>query len=204
MANGYLLSILLPTIHDHQLPFAKLITEITNQLAKNGIWNEIEVLYELDDRTMSIGNKRQLLLERSQGDFVVFIDSDDWIPHDYCLTLWAIIKENTGIDCIGFMQQCSYNGRKNGIACLSNEWDRWGERVHNYDYVRTPFFPNPIRREIALEIGYRDMRFGEDKDFSDRLKASGLIKNEYCIDKIMYYYQYIHAPHEAKYGKPKK
>lgn len=204
MANGYALSVLLPTIHDHAAPFERLHSELMAQCFRDGIWNEIEILFELDDRTMSIGNKRQLLLERSQGDFVCFIDADDWIPNDYCLTLWAIIKENPQIDCIGFMQECSYNGRKNGKASLSNEWDRWGERIHNYDYVRTPFFPNPIRREIALEIGYRDMRFGEDKDFSDRLKASGLIKDEYCIDKIMYYYRYIHDSHENKYGKPKK
>ncbi len=204
MANGICLSILLPTIYEHQAMFDKLHKELKNQCQKAGIWNEIEILFELDDRTMSIGNKRQLLLERSLGKFVTFIDADDWIPEDYCLTFWNIIKENPEIDCIGFMQQCSHNGQGAKIACLSNEWDAWQEKVQGFDYVRTPFFPNPIKREIAIQIGYRDMRFGEDKDFSDRLKASQLVKNEYCIDKIMYYYRYQHGSHEQKYGKPKK
>lgn len=203
MANGIRLSILIATITGREQSFNNLVEKLLDQLTVNGIWNEIEVIYECDDRTMSIGNKRQLLLERSYGDFVVYIDDDDDVPNDYCITIWKTIATRPYYDCIGFLQQCTFNGGREKLASLSNKWDAWAEKKDGFDYVRTPFFPTPIRRDIAIQIGYKDMRFGEDHDFSIRLKESGLIKNELFLDKIMYYYQYTHAPHAEKYGTTK-
>lgn len=204
MANGIVLSILIPTIFGREERFKKLHDHVQDQLINEGIWNEVEIVSECDDRTMSIGDKRQLLLSRSYGDFVTFIDDDDAVPDDYCLTLWNTLTDYPDIDCIGFLQQCTFDGGKPKSSSLSNRWADWAENTGGYDYVRTPFFPTPIRRDIAVEIGYRDMRFGEDHDFARRLKESGLIKNEIFLNRIMYYYQYTHAPHAIKYGTTNK
>lgn len=204
MANGIVLSILIPTIIGREEQFNNLYAFLTEQLDRDGIWNEVEIVSECDDRTMSIGTKRQVLLNRSYGDFVVFIDDDDSIPDDYCLTIWQAIKDNPGIDAIGFLQKCTFNQGAAVIASLSNQWDAWGEYKGGYRYVRTPFFPTPMLREYAVAIGYNDMRFGEDHDFSIRLKEAGLIKNELFIPRMMYHYQYTHAPHAEKYGEVKK
>lgn len=203
MANGILISILIPTITGREKQFEKLYNKLYSQLKNEGIWNEVEIVSECDDRTMSIGDKRQLLLSRSYGDYVVYIDDDDDCPEDYCITLWLALKENPEIDCIGFLQQCTFNNTVVKMASLSNKWEVWAENTGGFGYVRTPFFPNPMRRDIAVEIGYKDMRFGEDHDFSIRLKEAGLIKNEHFIDRIMYYYQYTYAPHAEKYGTVK-
>ena len=203
MANGIVLSICIPTIFGREAQFNKLKNKLTDQLESQGIWNEIEIIHECDDRTMSIGDKRQKLLERTYGDFVVYIDDDDDVPGDYCIALWRAIKDNTDIDCIGFLQDCVFDGWLHKSACLSNEYPGWAENVGAFQLVRTPFFPTPIKRDIAIQIGYRDMRYGEDHDFSKRLKESGLIKKEHFINKVMYIYQYTFAPHEEKYGKPK-
>lgn len=194
------LSILIPTIYGRELPFNLLVSKLRNQLSNNNIENEVEIVSECDDRTMSIGNKRQLLITKATGDFIVFIDDDDEIPDDYCIRFYNTIKENPTIDCIGFLQQCIFNGGLPIMASLSNRWDDWGEYIGSFRFVRTPFFPTPIKREYALQIGYNNIRFGEDHDFAIRLKQSGLIKNEFFIEKIMYYYQYTYAPHEEKYG----
>jgi glycosyltransferase involved in cell wall biosynthesis len=195
-----LLSILIPTITTRAEPFNKLKAELERQVQEAGIVQDVEIREYCDDRTMSIGNKRQALLEAAQGLFVVFIDDDDWIPEDYCSTLVAAIKQNPSIDCIGFLQQCTFDGGAPKSASLSARWDDWADNHGGFDYVRTTFFPTPVRRYIALQIGYRDLRFGEDHDFARRLKQSGLIKNEYFIDRIMYYYQYTSAPYADKYG----
>ncbi len=203
MANGIRLSILIATIIGREQPFKKLYNKLYNQLQDEGIWNEVEIVSECDDRTMSIGNKRQLLLERSYGEFVVYIDDDDDVPEDYCITIWKAITEKPHLHSIGFLQQCTFNGGPPKSASLSNKWAAWAEKTGGFDWVRTPFFPTPIRRDIAIQIGYKDIRFGEDHDFAIRLKESGLIKNELFIEKIMYYYQYTHAPHAEKYGTTK-
>lgn len=205
MANGIELSILIPTITGRELAFNALYNKLQTQLDNSGIWNEVEIKSECDDRTMSIGNKRQLLLNKCYGEFAVFIDDDDDVPDDYCLTLWKAIKENPGIDSVGFLQQCSFNRSEPVIACLSNRFSGWGEhQLQGFRYVRTPFFPTPIKRDICIQIGYNDMRFGEDHDFAIRLKQSGLIQREHFINKILYYYQYTYAPHEEKYGVKKQ
>lgn len=203
MANGIVLSILIPTIVGREEQFNRLYQKLTGQLAKYGIWNEIEVVTECDDRTMSIGNKRQLLMDKCYGDFVTFIDDDDDIPDDYCLTIWTAIHDNPDADCIGFLQTCIMDGWVKS-ACLSNQFSVWQPNVDGFDYVRTPFFPTPIRRRIAMEIRYADLRYGEDHDFSIRLKESGLIKKEHFINKAMYIYQYTTKPFNEKYGHPEK
>ena len=52
---------------------------------------------------------------------------------------------------------------------------------------------NPIRTDIAKQIGYINLKHGEDLDYSNRLKASGLVKleDEHFIDETMYYYLYV-------------
>lgn len=189
MANGILLSILIPTITGRETQFARLYTHLNDQLYKYGIWNEVEIVSECDDRIMSIGIKRQVLINRSYGEYIVFIDDDDWVPDNYCFALWNVLRNNPETDCIGFLQRCVMDGVVK-TASISHRWPAWQENKGGYDYVRTPFFPTPMRRSIAVEIGYNDMRFGEDHDFSIRLKASGLIKKEEFIYAEMYFYQF--------------
>lgn len=203
MANGIVLSILVPTIVGREQQFKRLQDFLSAQLYSEGIWNEVEIAHECDDRVVSIGVKRQLLLNKSYGDFVVMIDDDDWVPDDYCLTLWQAIKDNPDIDSIGFLQRCIFDGTTLKTASLSNKWKDWYDNLGGFDYVRTPFFPTPMRRDIAVKIGYNDLRFGEDHDFAKRLKASGLIKKELFIDKEMYVYQHTTAPFAEKYGGKK-
>lgn len=202
MSEKYLLSILIPTIIGREEQCHKLLGKLNKQLKDAKIETEVELLIQCDNRQMSIGSKRQLLVNNANGEYIVFIDDDDDIPIDYCTTILDELKRNKDIDCIGFLQSCTFNNSEPVIASLSNRWDDWGEHVGGYRYVRTPFFPTPIRREIVRQVGYSDLRFGEDHDFARRLKSAGLIKKEVFLEKIMYYYQYIYVPHHIKYGQP--
>lgn len=204
MTGEKLLSILIPTIYGREQQFSLLYKKLEQQLYREGIWNEVEIVSECDDRTLTIGAKRQLLAEKGVGLFEVYIDDDDDVPDDYCLSIWQTIKNNPDIDCIGFLQQCTFNNSKPVLASLSNQWTDWGENKGRFRYVRTPFFPTPIKREHILAIGYSDIRYGEDHDFARRLKQAGLCKKEHFIDKIMYFYKYVHQPHNIKYGGPQK
>jgi hypothetical protein len=202
MNGEKLLSILIPTIYGREEPFTRLYTKLQDQLYRDGIWNEVEIVVECDDRALTIGAKRQLLAEKGIGLFEVYIDDDDDIADDYCLAIWSAIKQDPTVDCIGFLQECTFNNGKPVLASLSNQWADWGENKGIFKYVRTPFFPTPIRREHILATGYSDIRYGEDHDFARRLKQSGLCTKEYFINKVMYYYKYVHQPHNIKYGGP--
>jgi glycosyltransferase involved in cell wall biosynthesis len=192
------LSILIATVPERRVPLWHLRTELDKQAQGK----PVEILEELTPRTHrggpSIGAKRQTLLERAQGEYVVFIDDDDKVAPTYLEDILQAIEQKP--DCIGFEIEVHGLSRKPQVASGSNRWEAWAEKVGGYDYVRTIYHKNPVRREIALQIGFKDMCFGEDHDYSQRLKASGLLKTEVYIPKRLYIYRYKHENPKTKYG----
>jgi len=167
---------------------------------------DAEVVVCYDNKEMSIGTKRQKMIEEANGEYVCFIDSDDDVPTYYVKEIFAALDKHP--DCIGF--DIKTIGTKGVLASASNRYSKWEKRERSrrdikkgkgkYDYYRTPYHKTPIRREIALEIGFKDLRYAEDHDFSQRLKQSGLIKTEEYIDRVMYIYKYKEEEFRKKYG----
>lgn len=187
------LSILIPTVVGREEKFLKLF----NSLCENKSF-EYEVAFQKDNKEISIGAKRQSLLEAARGEYIVFIDDDDTVPVYYIERILAAIKAESP-DTIGFLIDCDIEGKKES-AIASNRYEDWCENRDGFRHCRTPYQKTPILKSIALQIGYKDMRYGEDYDYSKRLKKSGLIKSEYFINEVMYFYNYKHEPHNKKYG----
>lgn len=55
-------------------------------------------------------------------------------------------------------------------------------------YYRNPNHLNPVKKELAIQVPYKEINFGEDKDYSERLFP--LLKTEVYISGIIYYYLY--------------
>ena len=56
--------------------------------------DEVEILVEIDNGEKSIGTKRNLLLERAKGDYIVFIDDDDMISDTYVSRILECIDKS--------------------------------------------------------------------------------------------------------------
>lgn len=188
------LSVLIPSTFCRQEMTDKLVSFLFSLKGSE----EAEIVTRFDNKEMSIGAKRQMMLEEAKGEYVVFIDSDDWVSDDYFTEILSALESKP--DCVGFNIKCCGTKFKKGIA--SNRFNDW--RTLYSVYERTPYQKTPIKREIALEIGYIDKRFGEDYVFSKRLKQSGLIKSEVFIDKELYIYRYKYENHKTKYGFDKE
>ena len=188
-----LLSILIATTVSRRELFKKLYYEFFLQTKDL----PVEVLFEEDNKQMSIGAKRHKLLLRSQGQYVVYFDSDDW-PFEYYVSeiLKALEKKP---DCVGFLIHMTTNLKKPQVCCHSLRYKEWKERVDGYDYVRNVTHFNPVRRDYAIKIGFVDMRFGEDKIYSDAITK--LCKTEVFINRKLFHYRYSNAePYKIKYG----
>jgi hypothetical protein len=177
-----------------------LVENVQNQIDDLGVTDQVEILTDIDNREVSIGVKRQRMHERAKGEYVVSIDSDDAIMTDYIAEIWRAIKEQP--DCITFEISCS--GTKGKRANVSNNYPDWKDNFDGFDYVRLPYHKVPIKRSIALQIGFIDLRYGEDYEFSKRLKKSGLIQTEYHIAKPLYHYKFRNEPFRLKYGFNRK
>lgn len=159
--------------------FANLLADLHRQT------NDYNVQVISDDGPGSIGVKRQRLLQAAAGDYVCFIDDDDEVSPVYVSSIVSLLGS---VDAIGFEGEITTNGRHAKRFSISMN--------HNYEekggiYYRYNNHLSPVRREIALKIGYKDMSYGEDHDYATRLHQSGLIKTEHYIYTPMYFYKYI-------------
>jgi hypothetical protein len=186
------LSILIATIESRAALFAELYLKIDRQKTQ-----EVEILSEIDNKQISIGRKRQILLERAKGDYVVFIDDDDDVSMDYIDQILQAIK--TEPDCVGMLIDCDMQGvKQNAIASL--RYKNWGENKDGFKYIRSPYHKTPVKRWIALKAGFPDKRFGEDYEYSMRLINSGLLKTEVMVKSPIYFYRYKYENPKTKYG----
>ena len=93
------LSILIPTVKRHASFLATLLLELNLQAMPYE--GQIEILVD-DSEIDSIGEKRNRLLARSGGKYVVFFDADDRPSPTYISSNMAGIEK--GVDC------CSLKG----------------------------------------------------------------------------------------------
>ena len=192
-----LLTIMLPTTIDRRELFLKLLTKLGNQTR----WwdsNTIEVIWDEDNKQKSIGRKRQELLVRARGTFVVGIDSDDDIADCYVNDIIVALLENPDTDHVGFYEHCTFDGINPKRSIFSIKYKSWGENIDGHDHIRCANPKSVIRREKALQVGYCDCRYGEDIKFSEAVTP--LLKSEVFIEKELYLYRYTTQEHDFKYG----
>lgn len=188
---------MLPTTIDRRETFYPLLEEIKRQIAKNKFQDIVEVIIDEDNKEKSIGKKRQDLLEKATGKYVVGIDSDDWIAKDYLECIITSLQENPSIDHVGFLEDCNIDGAKS-ISIFSINNKVWAENQDGYDHIRCANPKSVILREKALKIGFKDIRYAEDKLFSESITK--LLNSEVFIHKPLYYYRYKKTSHNERYG----
>lgn len=171
-------SILICTIVGREQQLARLHNSIP-------VTEGVEVLTESDNREITTGAKRNILLSRATGKYVAFVDDDDTIFPQYVPEMLKAMSGNP--DAVGFKGWITWNGgqRKEWRISKNYQYTQVGNVFYRYNNHLSP-----VRREIALQIGYPDLTYGEDKDYADRLHNSGLIKTEVFINKFLYHYDY--------------
>lgn len=175
-----ILSLLIPTMPSRRTLFERLLLDLRTQVLKCG--KEVEILADAGDGT--VGAKRQRLIEKAQGDYVAFIDDDDGVDPLYLQHILEALKLNP--DVVGFNGVMTTNGtrpKKFNIK-KGNQYDERGGVYYRYNNHLCP-----VKRSIALQVGYKDMGHGEDFEYATRLKE--FIKTEVFIDQSLYYYRYL-------------
>lgn len=187
------LSILIPTLVTRVSFFNSIKTELEKQINQGKFSTDIEIISVLDNREKTIGSKRNILLGMSKGDFLTFIDDDDFVSPDYIEEVMNAIKSNPLADCIVYDSIYSLNGKirfrchysidydySNTKDLLKNNGKEWfGKPAHTMVWrsslAKKHKFPNKSRREDFewVAVAYKD------------------IKKEIKIDKVLYYYNAV-------------
>lgn len=194
-----ILSVLIATTEDRKQTFERLFKEFESQLDKNQLRDTVELVVECDNKEISIGAKRQKLLERAKGKWIVFFDDDDWPMPYYIAIITYAVTSDQNIDCVGINVKMTTNDLHPQKCCHSFKYPVWKDNVDGWDYVRNITHFNPVKKELALKAGFKDLRFGEDIDYSNRLYP--LLTKEYYIPIPLFHYRYsTSVPHKEKYG----
>lgn len=180
------LSILICTVNGRE----KYLERLTQRL-KTQITPEVEVLVAKDNREEPIGKKRNNLIHQAIGEYIAFIDDDDWVSENY---ISKILKAtDTKPDVIGFNSAITFNGidpRRVEITLKHKNWSHKTGELNGAQqpviYYRCPNHLTPIKRSIAQQIMFPELNDQEDRYYS--LAIPSFAKTEVYIDDYLYFY----------------
>lgn len=172
------LSILTPTIPGRE----RLVIALQEKIASQG--GNIEHLILSDNRSRTIGAKRQALLDIARGEYVAFVDDDDDISDDYVA---EILEAAAGKpDVITFRQEATYNGQKSLVVF------RLGQGDHQFapDGVtpRDAWHVCAWKRSRIAGCLFSESNYGEDLVWSQQARRRA--ETTIHIDKVLHYYRH--------------
>ena len=184
------------------------VKSLVERLSEDAKGLPVEIISLIDNKVISIGEKRDRLVQMASGLFVAFIDDDDDFLPGYCKELCAaiadIVKENTDDDVISFDQEILIDGIP-GIVQFSFLNDENQPLQLNDDgtaYLkcyRMPFHVCAWRSKLAKSERFAPVGYGEDWDWCRRLlkKVRGATRIEQALHRYVYDSRISEAPTES-------
>lgn len=173
------LQILIPTLYSR----AEVSTRLRTMLE---CFAEVNCLP--DDGGLSIGEKRNALLQEATADYVCFVDDDDWVLGGFFDGVMKGIEK--GVDCCSLRGVITTNNLDPKIFEHSIRYQEYKTTDNPIVYERYPNHLNVIKREIAQQFKFPEIDHGEDTDWATQLHKSGLLKTEHYIPDIIYHYDF--------------
>jgi hypothetical protein len=179
-------SVLIPTIPDRADSLVRLTTSIREKVARICPSLRLEICLEFDAKEMSIGLKRQSLLQKAKGKYMSFIDDDDDITDAYIEDLWACIQ--------GGYHTMRLRGQMAEYPFVHSTEVSLTSPMATLDtppvFQRPPNHLNPMLTDVAKLIPFKDAVRGEDLDWTLTLYRRGFLETEYRPDPSRTHYLY--------------
>lgn len=168
-----ILSVLIPSIPERATQLGDLLTRLTIQkqfIEANWILGEIEIV--IDDSTsflnggLSIGKKREALVQRAQGRYLCFLDDDEDIAGNYLQTIVRLSESKA--DLLTFRS----------IADLDDYWCVVDMSLYNpvneetspdKICLRKPWHVCAVKSHLAKIHQFDDTNYGEDWTWFERV-----------------------------------
>ena len=178
-----LLAILIPTLTGNEMLYGRVYQQLNKQIGDK----PVVIITECDSRTMTTGAKRNLLLQtaREQGvTHISFVDDDDLVGPTYIQRGLETVEGD--YDCAELWGQYYENNKQFNPFHHSITHDHW----HQDDkfYYRNPNHLNFIKLDHLKDIRFQDKTIGEDAHYSIDIQKQGLLKREYPVKEITYFY----------------
>jgi len=188
-------SILILSIPSRFESLKAAVTHLQEQADATGQGKSVEILVLLDNKSKSISEKRNDLLQMARGKYIAFLDDDDAVSKDYMNKILTAIDEND-VDCITFNQWCSLDGEPMDVEFgIGNPHGQLWRDEEGFlgDIKRPPYHMCVWRREIAVSESFNPVygsngQSSEDIDWLMRLYPK--VQTEYHIPDALHGYIY--------------
>lgn len=144
-------------------------------------------MHLVDDGEITIGEKRNKLIELSKGQAFSFIDDDDDVTPYYVQL--GINFANSGSDVASLKGMYYEDGVFYKPFHHDNKYNDWINE--GPFYIRTPNHLNFWKKETIAGEKFNHVNFGEDGEWSMRIKKKGLVKSQFEINEVLYHYYKI-------------
>ena len=183
----YKLTILIPTLHSRIDKLKGLLSELNYQIQSK----PVQILWVGDNKSMTTGEKRNLLMNSAKGQFISFIDDDDKVSENYVDIILKAIDDNSHKTVICFKGEKTNEGVKD----LPFMYDISAGRNHKreIDGIRYHVMvPDHLcvwnKSHITEQFPAKNL--GEDHDWARSMAFSYKEKDVVLLEDTLYYYQY--------------
>lgn len=168
-------------VQERQEKLTKLIYELHNQISKNYAEEIVEIIIDTDNMIKSVGQKRNDLIKKAQGQFICFIDDDDFIAENYLELI--LNKINSGIDIV----LIGIEHIENGVNKTKIMPSLYMDLITNEVVFKTNHFHLcPHKKSIAEAVLFDNLNFAEDMIYSQKMVK--YINNAQFIYEPIYIY----------------
>lgn len=181
------LGLLIPTTPDRRRLLDRLLMLINLQRGTHAVETIVYETKHLNQGGPNRGVKRNWCLDKAKEmgmSHVAFIDSDDIISPGYLELVMPGVMQD--YDCCELWGQYYENNRQLNPFHHSIIYDHWFQDAKFY--YRNPNHLNVIKLSLLNDIKFKDQDVGEDGHFSIALQESGVLKRQWPVNEIIYYY----------------
>ena len=189
------LSILIPSIPSRVGDLLALYAKLQIDVITLGV--DVQILTLMDNRKMSIGAKRDALVQAASGEYLAFIDDDDTYFEEYLSSILPALESKP--DVVTFKQLNTIDGKQFYVNfSLHHEYNEEAKIDKNgnyHDIERLPFHVCIWKSEIAKTERFKSVNYGEDWDWAKRLIPK--CNTEVHINKVLHHYIFNSQTTEA-------
>ena len=135
-----------------------------------------------------LSSARNYGINKAQGKYLMFVDSDDWVAQDFCSVAYNLAVEKD-VDLVMFSYQVvtEIEDEAKTIKCVKEGYKSWQEGI---DLILGPvgvYAWNKLYRKSLFD----NIRYPEGRLFEDQPVTLKLIYNAqrvYYVPKVLYYY----------------